>query len=116
MNDAGDQSAYTSASDNYAYLKNPIWWAGLATSESYDPLDASRSDVFVMKWSSEKVSQPFSHTAVWSSYGWLINRFSHCLVANFAAYTLAPPIMVTPLGALSVIVGYVFCDRTFVVC
>jgi hypothetical protein len=27
-------------------------------------------------------------------------------VANFAAYTFAPPVMVTPLGALSVIVGY----------
>lgn len=27
------------------------------------------------------------------------------LVANFAAYTFAPPILVTPLGALSVIIG-----------
>jgi len=29
-------------------------------------------------------------------------------VANFGAYTFAPPVMVTPLGALSVIVGAVF--------
>lgn len=29
------------------------------------------------------------------------------LVANFAAYAFAPPILVTPLGALSVIIGYV---------
>ena len=28
-------------------------------------------------------------------------------VANFAAYSFAPPIMVTPLGALSVIIGCV---------
>lgn len=28
-----------------------------------------------------------------------------CLVANFAAYTFAPAILVTPLGALSVIIG-----------
>ena len=28
-------------------------------------------------------------------------------VANFAAYTFAPPILVTPLGALSVIIGCV---------
>lgn len=28
-------------------------------------------------------------------------------VANFAAYTFAPPILVTPLGALSVLIGYV---------
>ena len=27
------------------------------------------------------------------------------LVANFAAYTFAPPIMVTPLGALSVLIA-----------
>ncbi|KAH3668204.1 hypothetical protein OGAPHI_001958 [Ogataea philodendri] len=29
-------------------------------------------------------------------------------IANFAAYTFAPPILVTPLGALSVIIGAVF--------
>lgn len=28
-------------------------------------------------------------------------------VANFIAYTFAPPMLVTPLGALSVLVGYV---------
>lgn len=28
-------------------------------------------------------------------------------VANFAAYTFAPPILVTPLGALSVLIGLV---------
>ena len=26
-------------------------------------------------------------------------------IANFAAYTFAPPILVTPLGALSVLIG-----------
>ena len=31
-------------------------------------------------------------------------------VANFAAYTFAPPILVTPLGALSVLIG---CDLSF---
>lgn len=43
-------------------------------------------------------------------------KFSHQLtaptvvigeIANFAAYAFAPPIMVTPLGALSVLIGYV---------
>ncbi|OCH91265.1 DUF803-domain-containing protein, partial [Obba rivulosa] len=62
LNDAGERSAYSSASDNYAYLRNPIWWAGISTSE-------------------------------WD------------ILANFAAYTFAPPILVTPLGALSVIIG-----------
>ncbi|KAJ7636886.1 magnesium transporter NIPA-domain-containing protein [Roridomyces roridus] len=47
----------TSASENRAYLRNPIWWAGMST------------------------------------------------FANFAAYTFAPPVLVTPLGALSVLVG-----------
>ena len=36
------------------------------------------------------------------------NYFCHAAVANFAAYTFAPPILVTPLGALSVLIGYVF--------
>ncbi|KAH9948033.1 DUF803-domain-containing protein [Amylocystis lapponica] len=62
LNEAADRSAYASASDNYAYLKNPIWWAGISTMVLGE-------------------------------------------IANFAAYTFAPPILVTPLGALSVIIG-----------
>ncbi|THH27362.1 hypothetical protein EUX98_g6831 [Antrodiella citrinella] len=62
LNDASENSAYTSASDNYAYLRNPIWWAGISTMVLGE-------------------------------------------IANFAAYTFAPPILVTPLGALSVIIG-----------
>ncbi|KAI8968799.1 DUF803-domain-containing protein [Trametes punicea] len=61
LNQAGE-SAYASASDNYSYFKNPLWWAGMSTL--------------------------------------VIGE-----VANFAAYTFAPPILVTPLGALSVIIG-----------
>lgn len=51
-----------SASEDLAYLRNPIWWAGMATMVLGE-------------------------------------------VANFAAYTFAPAILVTPLGALSVIIG-----------
>ncbi|KAJ7854536.1 magnesium transporter NIPA-domain-containing protein [Mycena olivaceomarginata] len=50
----------TASTDNMAYLRNSMWWAGMGTP------------------------------------------------ANFGAYTFAPPIMVTPLGALSVIVGAIF--------
>lgn len=50
------------ASDDMAYLRNPIWWMGMATMVVGE-------------------------------------------VANFAAYTFAPAILVTPLGALSVIIG-----------
>lgn len=31
--------------------------------------------------------------------------------ANFAAYTFAPAILVTPLGALSVLIGYIFSNQ-----
>ncbi|KAK8847469.1 hypothetical protein IAR55_005327 [Kwoniella newhampshirensis] len=50
------------ASDDLAYLQNPIWWAGMITMVVGE-------------------------------------------VANFAAYTFAPAILVTPLGAMSVIIG-----------
>lgn len=48
----------------FEYLRNPIWWAGIATMAIGE-------------------------------------------IANFAAYTFAPAILVTPLGALSVIIGAV---------
>ncbi|KAG0707890.1 magnesium transporter NIPA-domain-containing protein [Suillus ampliporus] len=63
LTDAGARnSSYASASDDYAYLRNPIWWAGISTLVLGE-------------------------------------------IANFAAYTFAPAILVTPLGALSVLIG-----------
>ncbi|EPS95617.1 hypothetical protein FOMPIDRAFT_1025724 [Fomitopsis schrenkii] len=62
LNDASSRSTYSQASENYAYLRSPIWWAGISTLVLGE-------------------------------------------IANFAAYTFAPPILVTPLGALSVIIG-----------
>ena len=50
--------------DGFAYLRSPIWWAGIVTM--------------------------------------VIGE-----VANFAAYAFAPAILVTPLGALSVLIGAV---------
>lgn len=50
--------------DTYAYLRNPIWWAGMVTMVLGE-------------------------------------------VSNFAAYAFAPAILVTPLGALSVLIGAV---------
>ncbi|KAG8978743.1 hypothetical protein FRC05_010017 [Tulasnella sp. 425] len=65
LNDAARRdSPYGNASDDRAYLRNPIWWAGMATLVLGE-------------------------------------------VANFAAYTFAPPILVTPLGALTVLIGAV---------
>ena len=50
--------------DGFAYLKTPLWWAGIVTL--------------------------------------VIGE-----IANFAAYAFAPAILVTPLGALSVLIGAV---------
>ncbi|KAG8668848.1 hypothetical protein FPOAC2_08152 [Fusarium poae] len=50
--------------DGYVYLKNPLWWAGIATLALGE-------------------------------------------ICNFAAYAFAPAILVTPLGALSVLIGAV---------
>jgi hypothetical protein len=50
--------------DGFAYLRNPIWWAGIVTM--------------------------------------VIGE-----VCNFSAYAFAPAILVTPLGALSVLIGAV---------
>lgn len=34
LNEAGDRgNTYSQASDDHAYLKNPVWWAGMAISE-----------------------------------------------------------------------------------
>ncbi|KAF8480443.1 DUF803-domain-containing protein [Russula ochroleuca] len=63
LNEAGERGhTYSQASDDHAYLKNPVWWAGMA--------------IMVLGE-----------------------------LANFAAYSFAPPILVTPLGSLSVIIG-----------
>ena len=55
-------STISSSGSEYAYLKMPIWWAGMITMGVGE-------------------------------------------IANFAAYTFAPAILVTPLGAMSVIIG-----------
>ncbi|KAI0778769.1 DUF803-domain-containing protein [Trametes elegans] len=62
---AGNTSAYASATDSHTYFKSPLWWAGMCLNSILPPPP----------------------------------------VANFAAYAFAPPILVTPLGALSVIIG-----------
>ena len=55
------------------------------------------------QWLSVRVSTAF----VWSQdKGPMTDVFQ--TVANFAAYTFAPAILVTPLGAMSVIIGSVY--------
>jgi len=62
LNDAADKHGFEG--DGFAYLKTPLWWAGIASM--------------------------------------VIGE-----IANFAAYAFAPAILVTPLGALSVLIGAV---------
>jgi len=65
LNDAAQRKTDPGlASENLAYLRNPIWWAG--------------TSLLVVGE-----------------------------IANFAAYSFAPPILVTPLGFLSVLIGAV---------
>jgi hypothetical protein len=37
-------------------------------------------------------------------------------IANFAAYAFAPAILVTPLGALSIIIRYMFISNLIALC
>ena len=62
LNAAAQQHGFEG--DGFAYLKNPIWWAGIVTMVVGE-------------------------------------------VCNFSAYAFAPAILVTPLGALSVLIGAV---------
>lgn len=68
--------------EGFSYLKSPIWWGGVVTrminpSTLATQLKANDCDVIVA-----------------------IGE-----IANFAAYAFAPAILVTPLGALSVLIG-----------
>ncbi|KAF2194782.1 DUF803-domain-containing protein [Zopfia rhizophila CBS 207.26] len=62
LNSAAEKHGFDG--DGFAYLRNPVWWAGIVT--------MALGEVF-----------------------------------NFAAYAFAPAILVTPLGALSVLIGAV---------
>ena len=64
------------------YLRSPLWWAGIATRElAY-----------------------FYATGTELTHGNIVGIGEVC---NFAAYAFAPAILVTPLGALSVLIGAV---------
>ena len=68
--------------DGFSYLKSPIWWAGI---------------IACMR----RLEAPsFNPRLTWRSV--IIGE-----IANFAAYAFAPAILVTPLGALSVLIGAV---------
>lgn len=67
--------------DGFSYFRNPTWWAGMITSEAHS-------------------LQP-------NDWRGLIRAVVVGEIFNFAAYAFAPAILVTPLGALSVLIGCV---------
>jgi hypothetical protein len=66
--------------EGFSYLKSPVWWAGV----SLRTHPASTDEIL------RKLIRPTVGLGE---------------VANFAAYAFAPAILVTPLGALSVLIG-----------
>lgn len=72
--------------DGYVYLRSPIWWAGISTRMTLSLLGHRVFEVVLLT----------------NSHAVVIGE-----ICNFAAYAFAPAILVTPLGALSVLIGAV---------
>lgn len=69
--------------EGFSYLKSPVWWGGIIT-RARPPVSTTRIGDFGA-----------------NSCGIVVLGE----IANFAAYAFAPAILVTPLGALSVLIG-----------
>jgi magnesium transporter len=76
--------------EGFVYLRSPIWWAGISTCKDAPPYCACDE-------------MPLG-----------VRDLMICIppvvigeICNFAAYAFAPAILVTPLGALSVLIGAV---------
>lgn len=68
--------------EGFSYLKSPIWWGGVVTRKEIPYCLAARF----------RTDDRDAIVAIGE-------------IANFAAYAFAPAILVTPLGALSVLIG-----------
>ncbi|KAH9696862.1 putative magnesium transporter NIPA6 [Citrus sinensis] len=73
----------------YTYLLEPLWWAGMVTSKF------SKSSPSYFGFSSNTPPPPGARPVIVGE------------VANFVAYVYAPAVLVTPLGALSIIISAV---------
>ena len=84
----------------YTYLREPLWWAGMVTSKCANLI------------SSLSLSLSFSKVIDLNfemKLFWILNYLLAVItgeIANFVAYIYAPAVLVTPLGALSIIVRY----------
>jgi len=78
----------------YSYLYEPLWWVGMITSQcsSLPFLFFHSNRYFIVLLS-----------VLEKNFAVIVGE-----VANFAAYAFAPAILVTPLGALSIIIRHEF--------
>ena len=86
----------------YTYLLEPLWWAGMVTSEF-------------------SICCYLLFFSILDCNNKIISNFKFCLVivgeaANFVAYIYAPAVLVTPLGALSIIIRYLCHDHFALLC
>ena len=81
----------------YTYLLEPLWWAGMVTSKS-------GNFISFLTLSCTRIILCFE-----IKLNWILNCVLAVIIgeiANFVAYIYAPAVLVTPLGALSIIVRY----------
>lgn len=76
------------AGEGYGYLKSFMWWTGMTLSKNLSVL-------------SNKKTTRCNYT-FWSPSTVIVGE-----LCNFIAYSFTPAILVTPLGALSVVVAWV---------
>ena len=86
----------------YSYLYEPLWWVGMITSQcsSLPFLFFHSNRYFIVLLS-----------VLENSFAVIVGE-----VANFAAYAFAPAILVTPLGALSIIIRHEFGSWNCILC
>lgn len=74
------------AGEGHAYLKSPMWWTGMICKATF---------CFVISRSRRQLTPSIRAVMIIGE------------ICNFVAYAFTDAILVTPLGALSVVVWYV---------
>ncbi len=94
----------------YSYLYEPLWWAGMITSKLLLLLLPGCEELVSVQLCCEVILVFCSVNCWWvGEWNWMMAVLVG-EVANFTAYAFAPAVLVTPLGALSIIVRYGIMD------
>ena len=99
---AGDVGNGAAATDQHTYFKSPLWWAGMTLSK---PVPKRWHLGVCINKRMRLLSSGPRRECVSKCIIFRPPLMEIMSVLNFVAYTFAPPILVTPLGALSVIIG-----------